>query len=132
VLQKGDEAYQNEILKIHDGVVTQRQLLDVAKQANPGQEWKEVGVDVEQLVNDALQKLAEGKGTPEVIGAMLVAATLSKKVHFGWSEEELENERLGIKGLSNMEMEELIKTRAKGELVDLPKKYEGAWKIDLK
>lgn len=38
--------------------------------------------------------------------------------------EELDNELLGTKGLSAQEMEELMRMRARGELVDLLKEYE--------
>lgn len=95
-------------------------------------QWKEVDVHVAPMVEDGLKKLTEGTATPEIIGAFLIAKSMARDVHFGWDEDELENENLGIVGLSDAEMEELIRTRATGELIDTKKVYEGAWKIDVR
>jgi hypothetical protein len=131
VLEKGD-AYKNKVVRVHDGLISQLQLLDIAKQEQPDVKWTEVQLDSSTVIDDGLKKLAEGNATPEVIGAMLIASTLSEKVHFGWTNEELENEALGITGLTEKEIEGLIRRRARGEAVDMPNEHKGAWKINVK
>lgn len=131
VLQKGDK-YKNRVVRVHDGLISQAQLLEIAKQEQPSVKWTEVQLDAKAVIDDGLKKLAEGNTTPEVVGAMLIASSLSEKVHFGWTDEELENEALGIVGLTEKEIEELIRKRARGEAVDMPNEHVGAWKIDVK
>lgn len=130
-LEKGD-LYENKAVKFHDGLVSQEQVLEIAKKERPDVKWTEIQLDATVVVDDALKKVAEGNATPEVFGAMLIASTFSDKVHFGWTEEELENDALGIVGLTDAELEELIRKRARGEWVDVPNEHEGAWKVDVK
>ncbi|KAF2114576.1 hypothetical protein BDV96DRAFT_101420 [Lophiotrema nucula] len=96
VLEKGDE-YKNKTVKVHDGTVTQRQLLAIAREEQPGVAWNETFVDVDAMVEDALKKLAEGQGTPEIVGGMMVGKSMSKVEPLAWSENELENARLGLR-----------------------------------
>jgi hypothetical protein len=131
VLDKGDQ-YKNKIVKVHDGIITQAKTLAIAKQEKPETKWTEIHVDTVPFVEDGLKKLADGEASPELVAAVVLAKSFGNDVRFWWNEEELDNKDLGIDGLTNEEIEDLIRARARGEMVDVPNDHEGPWRIDLR
>ncbi|KAL4802504.1 hypothetical protein BDV18DRAFT_154203 [Aspergillus unguis] len=96
------EETKNRIVRVHDAVLTQRQVLGFAKKWFPG-EWTETDVDASKEVQDLLAQIDQ-RFDPSLLYILFAAALFSGK--YGAAYTEVDNELLGIEGLSEQEIEE--------------------------
>ncbi|KAL4914322.1 hypothetical protein BDW62DRAFT_190562, partial [Aspergillus aurantiobrunneus] len=101
-LQKPDQT-RNRVVRVHDTVLTQRQVFDMAKKHSPGETWSETSLDAEAEVARALGSLQKGFD-PALLAALFVAALLSGK--YGAAYSQVDNGLLGLGFLSEEEVEQ--------------------------
>lgn len=125
---KGEE-YINKIVKVHDCIVTQKQLLAMTKSQDQGAQWEESHVDVDAFISELLEIRVREGDTPDLIGKMLVSKAMSKNEPLFW--DEVENARLGIEELSLEQLSDFVKQRVRGEIVDTVRDYSQAWNVTI-
>ncbi|KAF9770232.1 hypothetical protein IL306_012247 [Fusarium sp. DS 682] len=101
------EETQNRPVYIQDTVLTQNKLLEIAKGLNPSKEWtvKEVKIDDATAASDA--KIAQGIFDWPTLAAYLCRAIFDPASVPKFP--KLDNELLGVKGLTNEQVKELVK-----------------------
>lgn len=101
------EETRNRGVFVQDAVVTQKQLLELAKKALPGKEWRTVDVDTKDVERSSNEGLAKGEFTAEVMYGYLYIAVFRDGMANSF--EKLDNELLGIKGMTDAEVEAAVK-----------------------
>ena len=96
---------------IQDTSLTQNKLLDLAKQANPDRKWTVKHVNINDLTSKADERAAKGIFDWETLGPYLIRAIFDPASVPKFP--ELDNELLGIKGLDEEQVKDLIKAVAK-------------------
>ncbi|KAL4758017.1 uncharacterized protein BDW70DRAFT_152852 [Aspergillus foveolatus] len=102
-LHKPDDT-RNWVIRVHDAVLTQRELLDMAKGWTPALEWKEAYVDAQAEVEKSLKQL-EKEFTPALVPGVFAAAFMSGR--YGAEYKEVDNELLGLGFMGKSEIDEL-------------------------
>lgn len=102
------EETKNRVVYIQDTVLTQNKILELAKKANPSKEWTVTQVKLDDLTARSDERLSQGLYDMETFGPYLFRAIYdpSSKAKF----EKLDNELLGVKGKTDEEVYELIKS----------------------
>ena len=94
---------------VKDIDLTQNQLLEMAKEIDPGKEWDEpIQVDTAELEKSADQKVARGVFDGEVINAYLFRAIFGPP-EYGALLQTVDNELLGVKGMTKADVKDLFK-----------------------
>lgn len=114
---RDEERYKNEIVKFHDGVVTQSRALELAKKVRPDVQWRVTELDSAKAIEQGLAALKSGSFTQEGAMKLLVANTFAKGHHMAWTKEEDQSQVLGLKVLGDKGLESLIEKKARGEMV---------------
>ncbi|KAL4750599.1 hypothetical protein BDW72DRAFT_175510 [Aspergillus terricola var. indicus] len=104
-LHRPDET-RNRVIRVHDGVLTQRELLDMAKGWKPALEWKEEYVDAQAEVDRNLKQL-EKEFDPALVPGLFTAALMSGR--YGAEYKEVDNELLGLGFMVKREINEFGK-----------------------
>ncbi|KAL7272794.1 hypothetical protein RUND412_004381 [Rhizina undulata] len=96
---------RNRLVYVHSAVVTQNQLLAIYEKQT-GEKWTVVNVDTVELERQAYEKI----GNKDFSGFMdLIHRALFGEGHGGDFRGKVDNELLGIKELSEVEVEEIVK-----------------------
>ncbi|RDW64449.1 uncharacterized protein DSM5745_09860 [Aspergillus mulundensis] len=101
-LEKREET-RNRVVRVHDAVLTQRGVLEMAKKCTPGEEWVEISVDARKEVEELIEKT--GERVDDLLWPGLFAAVLMSG-GFGAQYRDVDNELLGIEMMSEEEIEE--------------------------
>ncbi|KAK3314127.1 hypothetical protein B0H66DRAFT_371990 [Apodospora peruviana] len=101
------EETKNRSVKVHDMVITQNRLLELAKRVAPGKEWQPVAGDLDEMLKAAGVKLAQGIYDVESTFPMLAKATFDNSC--GCRYTDTDNELLGVKGKTEEDVVELLK-----------------------
>ncbi|KAL4997416.1 hypothetical protein BDV10DRAFT_201877 [Aspergillus recurvatus] len=104
-LYKPDET-RNRVVRVHDAVLTQGKLLDMAKMWTSGLQWKNVDVDAQGEIDGLLMQLENGFD-PLLVSGLFAAALMSGK--YGGEYKEVDNELLGLGFMSEKEIEDFGK-----------------------
>ncbi|KAL3431506.1 hypothetical protein BDV09DRAFT_146988 [Aspergillus tetrazonus] len=104
-LHKPDET-RNRVIRVHDTILTQRGLLDMAKCWTPALEWKEAYVDAQAEVDSSLKQL-EKEFSPALVPGVFAAALMSGR--YGAEYKEVDNELLGMGFMDKREIDEFGK-----------------------
>jgi uncharacterized protein YbjT (DUF2867 family) len=107
VLEKPDET-KNRVVRIHDLVLTQNRLLELAKKAAPGRKWEPVHVRLDDLTAAADAKLKAGDIDNGVWFAYIMRGLLDPA--YGPKFEKTDNELLGIKGKTEDDVVDILKS----------------------
>ncbi|KAL4986699.1 hypothetical protein BDW68DRAFT_197853 [Aspergillus falconensis] len=94
---------RNRVVRVHDAVLTQRKLLDIAKMWTSGFEWKNVDVDAQAEVDGLLVQLEKGFN-PALAPGLFAAALMSGR--YGGEYKKVDNELLGLGFMSEKEIEQ--------------------------
>ena len=107
---KHPEETKNRPVYVHEAVVTQSQMLKIAKDANPSKTWEEQVVSTEKLEQEALDNLAgpEEKRNPGVMYNFLFRAIWGKG--YGGEFTKTDNELLGVKMMDGDEVKTLVES----------------------
>ncbi len=106
VLTHPDET-KNRSVRIHDTVLSQNQLLSLAKKAAPGKSWEAVPVKLDDLLAAANARFAKGLYDMETFAPYLARATLAPG--YGGKFETTDNALLGVKGVSEDDIVDMFK-----------------------
>ncbi|KAL4936148.1 hypothetical protein BDV06DRAFT_112238 [Aspergillus oleicola] len=98
------EETRNRVVRVHDAVLTQRRVYDMARKWTGSEGWTEVNVDAREQLEGALARMRE-KLDPVLLRGMFVAALFSGKFGAAYREEDLDNELLGLGVMSEEEVE---------------------------
>lgn len=100
------EEFTNRAVRISEAAVTQRRLLEIARQITPGDEWTVVPLDTTQLVEDVQQELAQGKFSMRVFNAYAVQGAFAP----GWGGfyESNDNKALGVSEMDDSGLERYL------------------------
>ncbi|KAL3476016.1 hypothetical protein BJX99DRAFT_228722 [Aspergillus californicus] len=102
---------RNRVVRVHDGVITQKRVLDLAKQWTPGETWTETPVDSERELRAVLERIGvEGRNVANDV-LLFKAALLSGK--YGSAYETVDNELLGLGFVSDEELEQIARSIVK-------------------
>ncbi|KAJ4267548.1 hypothetical protein NW762_003655 [Fusarium torreyae] len=101
------EETKDRIVYIQDTVLTQKKLLALAKEVNPNKEWTVKEAKIDDVVAKSDANVAKGIFDWPTLGAYLYRAIFdaSSVAKF----PKLDNELLGIKGVTEEQIKELIK-----------------------
>lgn len=105
------EKTKNRVVYIQDTVLTQNKLLALAKKANPADEWTVNQVKLDNLTAKADQRLAQGLYDYETFVPYLYRAIFDPKSKGKF--EKLDNELLGLKGKTDEDVIDIIKSLSK-------------------
>ncbi|KAL6887567.1 hypothetical protein HDV57DRAFT_508313 [Trichoderma longibrachiatum] len=98
----------NRPVYIHDAVVTQNQLIQFAKEKD-GREWKITHKSTEEMRLSSLEQVARGNTDWSVLQPLVFSSFLGEGYGIDFS-DHLDNELLGIKGLAEAEVRELVES----------------------
>ncbi|PBP26456.1 NAD(P)-binding protein [Diplocarpon rosae] len=93
-------------IRIKDIDVSQNQLLKLAQALTPGEEWQLTNVSTAELEKDAWAQVREGEVGPMTMLAFLARAVFAPE--YGNKFERVHNSTLGITGMSEQDVEELV------------------------
>ncbi|KAK3381198.1 hypothetical protein B0H63DRAFT_475082 [Podospora didyma] len=99
---------KNRAVHVHDIVLTQNRLLALAKQVAPNRDWQPVPADMDTLIAAAGEKMSRGIFDKDSIFSFLYRATFDPAC--GCAFDATDNELLGIKGKTEEDVIELLKT----------------------
>ncbi|RYP16111.1 hypothetical protein DL765_005312 [Monosporascus sp. GIB2] len=103
------EETKNRGVYIQDAVITQNQILEMAKKAAPNRSWDVVHVKLDDLTAGADAKLAKGDYSMETFVPYLYRAVLDP-AYGGNFTGKTDNELLGIKEMSEAAVFEVVKS----------------------
>ncbi|RAL07699.1 aromatic alcohol reductase [Aspergillus homomorphus CBS 101889] len=104
-LQKLEET-RNRVVRVHDAVLTQRRVYNLARKWTAGEQWTETNVDAEEQLARTMAMLQKNPD-PALLPAMFLAAFFSGKFGAEYRDQDLDNELLGLGLLSDEEVERL-------------------------
>ncbi|KAL4881788.1 hypothetical protein BJY04DRAFT_54048 [Aspergillus karnatakaensis] len=94
----------NRVVRVHDAVLTQKKVYEMARKWTPGEDWAETHVDAEkELV--AIQQALQQMFKPELIPGLFIAAFFSGRFGAEYQEKGLDNELLGLGFMSEEDVE---------------------------
>ncbi|KAF4828774.1 hypothetical protein CGCTS75_v007202 [Colletotrichum tropicale] len=101
---KNPGATKNRNIKVHELVVTQRQLYELAKKYSPpGTEWKEIELEREAAFVEALNGVKEDPYNEGKIMGAIKAGVLSGRYESAY--EQVDNELVGVPFLTEADLE---------------------------
>lgn len=101
------EETKNRTVYIHDTVTTQKKLLALAQKVAPEKSWESVEVKLDDLTAKADERLAKGLYDLETFTPYLFRAIFDPKSKAKF--EKTDNELLGVKGVTEEDIIELLK-----------------------
>ncbi|KAK7915161.1 hypothetical protein PG985_012864 [Apiospora marii] len=104
---------KNRAVYVHDLVTSQSRLLELARQARPDRTWEPESVVLDDLVAVAEQRMAKGIFDFETIGPFLKRAIADPECGGVFSDDQVDNELLGVKGKTDEFILELLKDHLK-------------------
>jgi uncharacterized protein YbjT (DUF2867 family) len=102
---------ENRAVKIRDVVVTQNQLLSLAKQIAPDAPWEPVDAKLEDIVANAAAKLAEGDYSFNNLVPYLWLSIFNPDYSSDFGKD---NQLLGVKGVTEDDIKEILRSVMKG------------------
>ncbi|EIN04827.1 NAD(P)-binding protein, partial [Punctularia strigosozonata HHB-11173 SS5] len=102
------EETKNRTVTLHEAVVSQSKLLEIAKELTPGEEWTVTERKSADLKATADAKIAKGIFDMEVIVSLIKWSMFSDD--FENEFKDVDNELLGIKTISDEELKAIVKS----------------------
>lgn len=101
------ESTKNRVVYVNDIVTTQAKLVELGKKHTPGQEWTEVAVDSDSVLQGAQNKMARGERFDMLDGIKtLAAAMLSGKYNSKY--DQVDNELFGMDLMTEDKLEAIV------------------------
>lgn len=105
------EETKNRAVYIEDTKITQNKLLELAKKANPSKKWEPQATKVDDVTAKADARLAQGLFDAETFVPYLFRAILDPA--YGGNFKKTDNELLGLKGLTDEQVADVVKKYVK-------------------
>lgn len=106
------EQTKNRAVYVQDTATTLKKLAAMGKKATGGDGWKENIVPIDDVLEQAWAELKKDKPDPYSVLASFVKASIWGE-GYGGHFEKLDNELLGIKEMSDTEVQDLVNSLAK-------------------
>jgi uncharacterized protein YbjT (DUF2867 family) len=100
------ETWKNKIVYIYDGSLSQNQIFEMAKKANPNVEWTESQVDTVPLMKAGMEAMARGEFGMDNIGKILTHVIFSGTYEMTFEANDMQN--LGVGNKSDEELAKMI------------------------
>lgn len=104
---KNPEATENRIVRASDIILTQKMLLKIAQELRPDIQWKFSKVQTDGLLEEGLDEFYGGNHSMPVLLKILGGTVLAGET-YGAAFDENDNELLGIKELTQEDLEKLV------------------------
>lgn len=101
------EETKNRTVRVEDIAISQNQILALAKKVAPTRTWNPVSVDLDDIEQWTNIMFCTGNHSMDVMVGYLFVAIFQSK--YGGRFETTDNELLGIKGITEVEVEEILK-----------------------
>ncbi|KAL2847742.1 hypothetical protein BJY01DRAFT_234143 [Aspergillus pseudoustus] len=102
---KKPEETKNRVVHVHDIILTQRKVLELAKKLDPGRTWTETALDGSAELESHLQRLRSEGMSPAIFAGIFRAALFSGK--YGTAYHNVDNDLLGLGFKTDEEVERL-------------------------
>jgi NAD(P)-dependent dehydrogenase (short-subunit alcohol dehydrogenase family) len=110
---RNPEATQNRIMRVSEAIITQNNLIGIARELKPEIEWSSSRVSTSMLLQKGLENLKGGEGgdhtNPAIYNIIIGTAMAGDK--YGAAFDETDNELLGVKPLTDEELREMVADR---------------------
>ena len=103
------EAWKNRIVYVHDVVISQNKVLEMAKKAAPSTTWTEVPVDTAPMMKDGMEALKKGEFNMSNFVKILTAAAFNGQYEMAF--KKTDNEALGLGFMSDDHLFKVIAER---------------------
>ena len=103
------EAWKNKIVYVHDVVISQNKVLEMAKKAAPSTTWTEVPVDTAPMMKDGMEALKKGEFNMSNFVKILTAAAFNGQYQMAF--KNTDNEALGLGFMSDDHLFKVITER---------------------
>lgn len=100
------EATKNKILYASEVIVTQNQVLAIAKTLKPDIKWEISKVSTSAMLKESLKQLEAGDFSEPVVMKLIISTALGG--NYGSAYDETDNELLGIKELTEEEVKKIV------------------------
>jgi hypothetical protein len=104
---KNPEATKNRVVKISEVILTQNQLLKIAKKLRPDDKWDISTVSSSTVMQEGIDELQAGKFSMDAVFKVIKGSALSGE-RYGSAYDENDNELLGVKELTEKDLEKLV------------------------
>jgi hypothetical protein len=104
---KTPEATENRVLKISQAILTQNQLLKIAQALKPDDQWEINKISSAEMLQEGLDELQAGKFSMDTVFKVVKGSALSGE-RFGGAYDQNDNELLGVKELTEKDVEKLV------------------------
>ncbi|PNP59619.1 hypothetical protein THARTR1_00792 [Trichoderma harzianum] len=108
ILNKPEET-KNRAVRFQSVAISQNQILKVAKEVAPERDWQPEVVKIDDITRAADERLAKGLLGHETFAPYLIRAINDPR--YGPQFTTLDNELLGVKQLSEVEIKEIVKSK---------------------
>ncbi|KAK0125668.1 hypothetical protein ONS95_000329 [Cadophora gregata] len=102
----------NKVVYVEEAAVSQNQLLAMAKKYTPGKTWEPVRGDLDAMVANSNERLKKGLFDTETFFPYIFMAGFGEG--YGGKLEKVDNELLGVKRISEEDVEALVKGVVQG------------------
>lgn len=103
--KRDDDRVRNRVLLMQSTVVTQNQLIDYAREANPRKSWETISIDTEDMLKKSWDAFNKGERSPEVMRGFLAGGSYGKGLGLF---KHVENDILGIQELREQDVKGLV------------------------
>ncbi|KAL3464537.1 NAD(P)-binding protein [Aspergillus heterothallicus] len=104
---------RNRVVRVHDTVLTQLKVYDLARKWTAGEEWSETSLSAAEELDRTFQSLQKNFD-PALFPPMFLAAFLSGRYGAAYRAEELDNKLLGLELMSDEEVEKFGRELSSG------------------
>ena len=100
-----DRAIKNRVVKVSEVILTQNQVLDVARKLKPEDKWEVDEIATSALLQDGLDQFSAG----DLSGIMkIIKGTALAGETYGSAYDETDNELLGVKEMNKEDWEKIV------------------------
>lgn len=104
---KNPQATKNKVVKILEVILTQNQLLKIAKSLKPEDKWDINKVSASALLKEGMDGFSAGDFSTPVIFKIIKGTALAGK-KYGSAYDETDNQLLGVKELTDEDVEKIV------------------------
>lgn len=104
---KNSESTKNRVVKVSEVILTQNQVLKIAKRLRPEEKWEISKVAASALLKEGLDAISAGDFSFPVVFNIIKGTGLAGET-YGSAYDETDNELLGVKELTEEDLEKIV------------------------
>ena len=105
LLKRNSDEVRNRVLYMRSAVITQGQLIQYAREANPDKTWEVVNVDMEELYRKSWEAYNQGDRSVQTMRGFLAAGSYGRGLGMF---HHVDNDVLGIHEMSEQELKDVV------------------------